>query len=177
MAGFRIAGIDVGLKRSRLVVLEGRRVVYVGDLRFDLSFDFAGVDAPLSLPGGGLRECERELWRRGIRVLPPNFIREVALKGMEVAEELRGRGVKVYEVYPYATRVILNIAPYAKKRRREGRGEIEKALRRFLDFERLETHDDLDAAISALTVKLYLEGKGEKIGGRDCSMLIPLQPR
>jgi len=162
---FRIAGIDIGLKRSHLVVLEDRKVIYVGTYEeCDLDFDFAGIDAPLSLPRRGhLRECERMLLSMGIRVLPPKFIEGVAKRGMEIADELRRRGVVVYEVYPYATRVILNIAPKANKRRARGRMEISKSLKRFLEFNELKNHDELDAAISALTVKMYIEGMGERL--------------
>ena len=166
MAGFRVAGIDVGLKRSHIAVLDRCKVIYVGLYgECDLDFDFAGIDAPLSFPTKGhFRECERRLHEMGIRVLPPKFIEGIARRGMAIAEELRRRGVEVYEVYPYATRVILNIAPKANKRKKEGRIEIAKSLRRFVEFGELKSHDDLDAVISALTVKLYIEGMGERLG-------------
>ncbi len=169
-----IAGIDVG-RNVRVAVLRGRKVVYVGDLEdCGLDFEFAGIDAPLSFPESGwFRECERKLQRMGIRMLPPKFIEGVAFRGMEIAEDLRRRGVEVYEVYPYATRCILNIAPKANKRTGKGRREILKDLKRFLEFSTLEDHDSIDAAISALTVLLYVEGYGEMVEGRDGKILIP----
>ncbi len=172
-----IAGIDVG-RKVRVVVLRGRKVVYVGDLEnCGLDFEFAGIDAPLSFPESGwFRECERKLQRMGIKLLPPKFIERVALRGMEIAEDIRRRGVEVYEVYPYATRCILNIAPKASKRTEEGRREILRDLRRFLDFDVLKDHDSIDAAISALTVLLYVEGYGKIVEGRDGKILIPKPP-
>ncbi len=169
-----IAGIDVG-RRVSLVVLKGRKVVYVGDLEeCELDFEFAGIDAPLSFPESGcFRECERKLQRMGIKLLPPKFIERVALKGMEIAGKLRRMGVEVYEVYPYATRCILNIAPKANKKTEKGRREILRDLRKFLEFDVLKDHDSIDAAISALTVLFYVEGLGEIVEGRDGKILIP----
>ncbi len=167
----RVAGIDVGTV-CHVAVIEGRKIVYAGKLEdCDLEFDLAGIDAPLTLPKNGhFRECERILQKMGIRVLPPKFILGMALRGMEIADELRKKGVRVYEVYPYATRVILNIAPRANKRKVEGRREILKELRRFVDVPHFNDHNVIDAVISALTVRMFVEGWGEIIGGE---ILIP----
>ena len=153
----------------------GGKIVYVGTLEdCDIDFKFAGIDAPLSFPKKGyFRECERKLQKMGIRLLPPKFIEKIARKGMEIAEELRGRGIVVYEVYPFATRVLLNIAPRANKKKVDGLTEILKDLKRFIDVEEVEDHNVIDAIISALTVRLYIEGKGEIVWGEDGSILIP----
>jgi len=168
-----IAGIDVGVRRSYIAIIEDDKVVYTGILdNCEFDFKFAGIDAPLSFPAEGhFRECERKLHKMGIRLLPPKFIEKIALKGMEIAEELRGRGVQVYEVYPFATRVILGIAPKVDKKRETGK--IVSALRRFIDVEDVDDHNIVDAIISALTVKLYVDGHGEVVEGRDGSILIP----
>ena len=168
-----IAGIDVGVRRSYIAIIEDDKVVYTGildDCKED--FRFAGIDAPLSFPAEGyFRECERKLHRMGIRLLPPRFIEKIALRGMEIAKELESRGVRVYEVYPFATRVILGIAPKANKKKEMK--EIIKDLRRFIDVRDVNDHNIIDAIISALTVKLYIEGRGEIIEGKDGSILIP----
>ncbi len=176
MADCRIAGIDVGVKKSHMAILEGNRVIYLGVYdECDLDFDFAGMDAPLTFPTKGhFRECERRLHAMGIRLLPPKFIEGIAKRGMEIAKELREKGIEVYEVYPYATRVILNIAPKANKRKKRGRIEIERSLRKYVKFDELKSHDELDAIISALTVKMYVEGNGEILSGHDGSIIIPL---
>ncbi len=138
----------------------------------NLNFQYAGIDAPLSLPErGSFRECERELHKMGIRLLPPKFIMGVALRGMEIADDLRRRGVRVFEVYPYATRVILGIAPKADKRKELDL--IVDGIRRFVEVEDVKDHNVADAIISAITVRLYLEGRGKIIKGADGEILIP----
>jgi len=172
----KILGIDVGLKSSWFVVLEGRKIIDSGVLSDLPDANFAGIDAPLSFPEkGALRECEKELLRRGIPLFPSGatFFRKIGEKGIELARELKRRGAEVYEVYPYATRFILGIAPEAKKNRKDGLMKIEEELRSHLEFEELENHHLVDAALSALTVYLFLKGDAEVISGRDGNILIP----
>jgi predicted nuclease with RNAse H fold len=73
-------------------------------------------------------------------------------------------GLKVYEVYPYASRVLLNIAPKAKKRKREGLQEIILSLSRYIETPEL-SHDEVDAVISALTVREFVLGRGSSVEG------------
>jgi len=168
-----IAGIDVGKRTCHLAVISDDEVVYVGELRYDIPFDYAGIDAPLSMPKQGcFRECERKLHKMGIRVVPPIFLKEISAIGMTIAEKLKVKGVEVFEVYPYATRVILGFAKF-DKRKKSGRVEILKALRKFLTVPELKDHNEIDAVISALTVKLFLDGKGELLCGKDGCILIP----
>ncbi len=169
-----IAGIDVGVKKDYLAVIRDDKVVYVGELDLNLEFKFAGIDAPLSFPKRGyFRECEKKLQKMGIRILPPLFIREIAEKGIKIAKNLRDRNVEVFEVYPYATRVLLSIAPHEKKRKREGMLKILKDLREYIDVPDVSSHDLIDAVISALTVKMFVEGKGEMICGEDGCIIVP----
>ncbi|WP_290596553.1 MULTISPECIES: DUF429 domain-containing protein [unclassified Archaeoglobus] len=91
---------------------------------------------------------------------------------MEIAGELRKRGIKVYEVYPYATRVILDIAPKAKKRTKDGLSEIIHSLSRFVEVEKAN-HDEVDAIIAALTVMMYDRGMGILLKGSDGEIVVP----
>lgn len=169
-------GIDVGLKKSHAAVISDG-IEFIGEYE-DLKFEgikAAGIDAPLSFPvRGAFRECERLLLKMGIRLFPSGapFFRKVALRGMEIAEELYSKGIRVYEVYPYATRVILGIAPKAKKSKKDGLVEISKALSKWIEVDAV-THDEVDAVIAALTVKLYEEGRGVKLDGIDGSIIVP----
>lgn len=169
-------GIDVGLKKCHAALISDR-LEFVGDYT-ELDLDnvrVTGIDAPLSFPAkGSLRECERLLLKMGIRLFPSGapFFRGIALRGMEIAEELRSKGVEVYEVYPYATRVILNIAPKAKKQTKSGLEEIRAELSRWVEIPEL-SHDEVDAVIAALTVKLFSEGMGVKLEGIDGSIVVP----
>jgi hypothetical protein len=113
----------------------------------------------------------------GIKLLPPGWkgMREISEMGIRIAEDLRKKGVEVYEVYPYATRKILSIAPNASKTTEEGKRAIEEDLKRFVDMPDGLTHHELDAVIAALTIKLLKEGKARLVGKR-CSIVIPVSP-
>ncbi|MCS7118633.1 MAG: DUF429 domain-containing protein [Archaeoglobaceae archaeon] len=161
-------GIDVG-KRSCKIALIDKKVVYIGE--YDKSVFFkvyaVGIDAPLTLPENGmLRECEKDLLKLGIKLFPSGapFFKEIALIGMKIAEELRDLGLKVYEVYPFASRFVMNIAPKAKKRTKRGLEEIKIALSNYIEIPEL-SHDEIDAVISALTVREYVEGRGSSVVG------------
>ncbi len=169
-------GIDVG-KRCAAAVL-GEKLVYVGELEGAMDFDFrvAGIDAPLT-PATKLRDCDRELLKMGIKLFPPGWrgMQIIAEKGMAIARELRQKGVEVYEVYPYATRKILSIAPDARKNSREGRERIAEEIKRFIPLPEGANfnHHELDAIIAALTVRLLKEGRA-RIVGKECSIVVPL---
>lgn len=163
-----IAGIDVGVSRCHMAILKGRDVVYLGEVIFDDSIEFVGIDAPLTMPKRGyFRECERELHKMGIRVIPPPFLRKIH----EIGKDLARRFNRVFEVYPYATRFILGIR--WSKRKKENRIKIAKELERFVRFPMTTDHNEIDAIISALTVKFYLEGRGEMVCGEDGCIIIP----
>jgi len=179
----RFCGIDVGIKESYAAILEDNRLISI--LRFEdieeaeelFSCHSAGIDAPLSYPmSGNLRECEKKLLKMGIRLFPSGaeFFRDVAEKGMKIAKVMSERGVKVFEVYPYATRYILKIAPQSKKFKRTGRREIMEKLKKFVTaVEWNFNHNEIDAIIAALTVFLYYGGGGRILSGPDGSLLIP----
>ncbi|MBO8181559.1 MAG: DUF429 domain-containing protein [Archaeoglobus sp.] len=178
----KVLGIDVGVRLSHYVITSKRKVVEKGKLKkgelkdLDLAVEYAGIDAPLSFPEkGSLRECERQLYRYEIKLFPSGaeFFRPVVLRGMEIARTLEEKSVKVFEVYPYATRKILGIAPESKKNIKSGLEMIKTGLRKFIEFDELENADLVDAAIAALTVELYLENRGEIISGKDGSILVP----
>ncbi|MDK2795617.1 MAG: uncharacterized protein PWQ22_1069 [Archaeoglobaceae archaeon] len=172
----KVAGIDVGLKFCKLAVI-GDGLSYIGDYKKDelASVIAVGIDAPLSLPKTGmLRECEKKLLKLGIRLFPSGapFFRPIVSRGMEIAEELRKEGIKVFEVYPYATRVFMGIAPNAKKKTRRGLSEIRKEIGKFVKIPEL-THDEIDAVISALTVREFLLGRGFVLRGEDGEIILP----
>jgi len=167
-----IAGIDVGKRVCHMAVIEEDEVTYLGELRFDIPIRFVGIDAPLTMPRSGFfRECERKLHKIGIVVIPPVFLREIHKVGVDLMVRFRSMGVEVFEVYPYATRYVLGIR--YSKRRREGRMKILEGLCKYLKFPHTDDHNEIDAIISALTVKLYLDGRGEMVCGEDGCIVIP----
>lgn len=171
-----IGGIDVGLKRCVVAVMDEKVLIFdYEDLKegWLKKIKYVGIDAPLSFPRSGFfRECEKILLEMGIKVIPPRFIEKVARKGIEISEELKSFGIKVFEVYPYATRFILKIAPKAKKTKLSELRKICEELKKYVDVPVFE-HNAVDALIAALTVKLYLDGKGKILGGEDGEILIP----
>lgn len=142
----------------------------------------AGVDAPLTLPSSGVwRQCDRELIRRGIPCYPPlaKTFAPVARFAMGVVEELRTAGVECVEVYPYAARVLLQLAPSARKATADGRAAIRCALQRYVRLQGLPevaSHHALDAIIAGLTAGMYVAGRFQRVEGPDGAIVLPLPP-
>jgi len=179
----RFCGVDVGLKESHAAIIEDRKLISlfkfedVKKVDEELFCCYAvGIDAPLSFPlKENLRECEKELIKMGIKLFPSGakFFRGVAEKGMEIASVMKSRNLVVFEVYPYATRFLLEIGKDVKKQKKRGREKIISDLSRFVALKGNLNHNEIDAVISALTVSLYYEGFGRILGGKDGSILIP----
>lgn len=141
------------------------------------------VDAPLSLPRGRsglndpggphLRECDRELLRRGIRVFPLTLgpMRKLTERGIRLAARLRGLGYKVFEGYPGGAQDVLGLP--RKGRDLEGLASGLRALGLKVG---VWTHDELDAVTCAYVGLLYLEGGAELVGDScEGEMLLPVR--
>jgi uncharacterized protein YprB with RNaseH-like and TPR domain/predicted nuclease with RNAse H fold/adenylate kinase family enzyme len=149
--------------------------------------DLVSIDAPLSLPrgrqsvsddspcrkeGGIVRDAERILWARGIRVYPA-LIRQMqglTQRGIELTKILEAEGIPVIESYPGAAQDILNIP-----RKRMDETLLLRGLRQFgYEIHGNKTHDELDAITSALVGHFYLADQYEAIGADDeGDMIIP----
>lgn len=195
----RIVGIDLTGSEKRgsgWCMLEGNRATTKTLLADDeiLTQTLAckphlvSIDSPLCLPAGRtsvedsdpgrerfgiMRQCERELKRRGVNVYPcllPSM-QKLTARGMRLAEELRKKGIPVIESYPGAAQDIMRIP-------RKGGGVewLELGLREFGidgDFsEKKVTHDELDAITSALVGSFHLAGLSEALGSEDEAPLI-----
>jgi uncharacterized protein YprB with RNaseH-like and TPR domain/predicted nuclease with RNAse H fold len=132
--------------------------------------DIVSIDSPLSVPEGWnraqkqivpgspiYRKCELALKRMGISVfwaLLPSM-QSLTMRGMRLADELRGRGLKVIESYPGAAQDILGIP-----RKGSSLEELKWGLNRAgIDGNFLKgrvTHDEVDAVTSALVGLFYL---------------------
>ncbi len=177
-------GIDFG-KVCGIAVLDKRMLVYVSKVKKEkikstvMSFrrGIVAIDSPLSIPNNSFRSCDEELIKRGIPCFPPKMFLKTVLDAIKLAENLRAKH-EVIEVYPYATRVVLNIAPKAKKATASGRREIQISLKRFVENipERILSHDELDAVLCALTARLKSQNLCEKIECREGGAIyIPLK--
>jgi len=127
--------------------------------------DLVSIDSPLSLPENPAkiyRECELTLKRRGIGVywcLLPSM-KALTMRGISLAERLRGEGLTVIESYPGAAQVILGIP-----RKSKGKEALAGALADYGIKGNLSvSHDELDAITASIVGQLYLRGKYEALG-------------
>lgn len=150
--------------------------------------DLISIDSPLCLPFGRqtafdddptrdefgiMRQCERELKRRGINVYPSLLpsMQKLTARGIELADEFRKRGFPVIESYPGAAQDIMRIP-------RKGAGEewLRVGLTEFGIIGAYETtkvtHDELDAITSAIVGTFHLANLSEELGGKNESPLV-----
>ena len=146
--------------------------------------DLVAIDAPLSLPLGRksldkkekvhFRECDKELWKYGIKFLPITLgpMRELTKRGIKIRIILESMKFKVIEVYPGATQDLLKIP-----RKQRGLEKLKRGLENLginFDKENL-THDELDAATAAYTGYLFLIKKAIEVGNeKEGTIVIPL---
>ncbi len=155
--------------------------------------DLVSIDSPLSIPKGrhctsdkcwcrkkyGIaRQCERELWRRGVRVYPcllPSM-QKLTMRGMRLAKEFRLRGVQVIESYPGAAQDILRIS--RKKTSVEDLRVGIQDLGLTGEFPQMPVnHDELDAITSALVGYFFLGDSYEAVGTpEEDYLIIPKRP-
>jgi predicted nuclease with RNAse H fold len=145
------------------------------------------IDSSLGLPAGRccvqdscecrrygiMRECERILRKRGIRVYPTliQSMQNLTLRGIRMARTFRDAGYTVIESYPGAAQDILQFP-----RKKINLRQLEKDLMAMgivphSDREPV-THDQLDALTSALVGYFYLAGMYEAIGNEDEGYLV-----
>jgi len=154
------------------------------------------IDAPLTLPQGLCcleescacqplveskgRGCERELARLGIPcyfTTKRSIIKAMVYRAMGLRQELARLGMRVIEVYPYATKVCLWGKPIPRKTRpqglfflRERLASLVPALRPYLGC---LGHDLCDAALAAYTAYLYSRSRTIAIGDEAGLIYLP----
>jgi hypothetical protein len=140
------------------------------------------IDAPLSLPAGResieqrtnvhLRECDKELLRRGIRFFPITLgpMRKLTNRGINLRRILENKHSRVIEVYPGGAQDVLGI-PRKQQGLERLRAGLEKVGVRGLNS-RMSDHE-LDAVTCALVGKLLLEGKSVTYGTPEQAIVMP----
>lgn len=140
------------------------------------------IDAPLSLPSGRksieqrtnvhLRECDKELLRRGIKFFPITLgpMRKLTTRGIRLRKTLENKYFTVIEVYPGGAQDILGI-PRKQQGLQRLKAGLEKAGVKGLD-NRMSDHE-LDAVTCALVGKLFLEGKSVTYGTSEQGIVMP----
>ena len=146
------------------------------------------IDSPLSLPFGRnsefdddpereqygiVRMAERQLRKRGIHVYPALLpsMQRLTQRGVELAKYFRSVGIGVIECYPGAAQDILGIP-----RKQTSVSHLIDGLSQFgykvsRDEEEV-SHDELDAATSALVGQFMLAGYWEALGSVEEDYLI-----
>lgn len=195
----KIVGIDLTGSEARPTgwcFLDGAHVV-TSTIRSDSEIiqttiecrpDLISIDSPLCLPFGRqtvfdddptrdefgiMRQCERELKRRGINVYPSLLpsMQKLTARGIELAGEFRKLGIPVIESYPGAAQDIMRIP-------RKGAGEewLRLGLSEFGihgDYEATKvTHDELDAITSAIVGTFHLANLSEELGSENEAPLV-----
>ena len=137
---------------------------------------------PLSLPAGRdsidqrtdihLRECDKELLRRGIRFFPITLgpMRKLTRRGIDLRKTLENMHFRVVEVYPGGAQDILEIP-----RKQQGLGKLKAGLDR-LGLRGLNdrmTDHELDAVTCAFVGNLLLEGKSVTYGSPEQGIVMP----
>lgn len=204
-ASARVVGIDLTGSEARAsgwCLLEGARAKTslfrsdedILDNTAEAKPDLVSIDSPLCLPHGRtsvfdddpkrneigiMRECERELKRRGVNVYPcllPSM-QKLTARGITIAEALRTKGIPVIESYPGAAQDIMRIP-------RKGAGVqwLQEGLQEFgLEGEFTSesvSHDELDAVTSALVGTFHLAGLAEELGSpNEPPLLVPALKR
>ena len=158
------------------------------------------IDSPLFLPKGlhcldegcpcpscrewtgEKRVAERELFRQGISLYWTTrkaFIKPMIHRAMALQRTLEARGVRVVEVYPYASKARLWGKGMPKKTTLAGRQWLCERLARVVPglagHEGRLGHDQLDAIVAAYTAYLYDRGLAEGVGDPDEGLIyLPL---
>ena len=156
------------------------------------------IDCPLGLPAGldcldpahpctatspkGIRESELAVRALGYGLYfttKKTIIRAMAERGIALRRTLEARGLRVLEVYPYATKCILFGKKMPKKTTPEGvawiRNNLTIIIPTLADIPRTLTHDELDAAIAAYTALLYARGKAIALGNEaEGTIVVPI---
>ncbi len=140
------------------------------------------IDAPLSLPAGRksieertsvhLRECDKELLKRGIRFFPITLgpMRKLTERGILLRKILERKHFKVIEVYPGGAQDVLRISRKQRGLDKLRAGLKKQGIRGLND--QMSDHE-LDAVTCALVGKLFFERKAEIYGTSEQAIIMP----
>jgi len=140
------------------------------------------IDAPLSLPSGRksieqrtkvhLRECDKELLKRGIKFFPVTLgpMRKLTARGISLRKLFENKHFKVIEVYPGGAQDILKIP-----RKQIGLGKLRAGLEEqgLMGLNDDMTDHELDAVTCALVGKLFIEGRTITYGTHEQAIVMP----
>lgn len=138
--------------------------------------DIVPIDAPLSLPKGRktihdrsgehLRDCDRELQKRGIRFFPVTLgpMRMLTERGIALKGKIEEMGYRAVECYPGGAQDVWGIPRQRRDIKGLWRGLKKLGVRGLTET---MTGDELDAVTAALVGRWFLLGKGEMLGSEE----------
>jgi len=188
IVGLDLAGVET--RPTGLCVLKGMKaetcLVYKDDEILKSVEEskpaIVAIDAPLSLPAGRktieqranvhLRECDKELLRRGIKFFPVTLgpMRKLTSRGINLRRTLEDKHFRVIEVYPGGAQDVLGI-PRKQQGLERLRTGLEKQGIRGLN-NRMSDHE-LDAVTCAFVGRLWLERKSITYGTPEQAIVMP----
>lgn len=148
----------------------------------ELKPDVVAIDAPLSLPPGRksleertsvhLRECDRELLKRGIRFFPVTLgpMRKLTMRGINLKRILEAESFVVIEAYPGGAQDVLGIP-----RKQKGLMKLKEGLEA-LGIKGLKSQmsdHELDAVTCSYVGKLFLEKEAVIYGAPGEGIVMP----
>jgi predicted nuclease with RNAse H fold len=152
----------------------------------DISPEWIGIDAPLTLPLGkkgnyNSRLCDRELAKFGVSAISPALLGSLTFRGVHLAKILKKEGYSFVEVYPRATERILKIRVQGKKPSLKWRQNLQNGLSLLIKGipspkERLFSTHILDAILCAYTVYCRAKGEYEEVGDEEGVVVVPRLP-
>jgi len=168
-----------GMKSETCLVYTNKEIVQKIE---EVNSNIIAIDAPLSLPKGRksieertnvhLRECDRELLRRGIKFFPITLgpMRALTKRGIKLKKLLEKKGFKTIEVYPGGAQDVLKIP-----RKQRGLDKLREGLEKLgiKGLNKKMTDHELDAVTCAIVGKLFLEGKAEILGDPEEGIIMP----
>ena len=184
----KIVGIDLAGNPKNdtgfcdLEVTSGKKSVTTKILHFDVEIiggvektnpEIIAIDAPLTYSGVP-RKCDGELREYGSLPVTLRGMEVLAIRGKQLAEELKAKNFKVIEVFSTASAKILGF--YSEPGKSAERKMQKKLLKANLsgDIERkFLTKDELDAVFAAITGYLYLSGSTRTVGDDSGKIVIP----
>jgi len=144
------------------------------------------IDAPLTLPPGRtsledrnkahLRECDRELLKRGIKFFPLTLgpMRKLTERGIRLKKILEEEKIVTIEAYPGGAQEVLGIP-----RKQKGLEKLKAGLDNLglKHLSNLMSDHELDAVTCAYVGKLFLEGEAVVYGKPENGIIMPKDER
>jgi hypothetical protein len=131
--------------------------------------ELIAIDAPLTYSGTN-RKCDDLLKNYGTLPVTLKGMEVLAIRGIELAKELKKRDFEVIEVFSTASAKILGF--YAKEEREMQKNLLKADLSGDVE-KRFLTKDELDAIFAAITGYLYLKDSTDIVGDGNGKIVIP----